>query len=213
MGKTLRLEMAMTPSDSPPPKQSPNVWKWVGIGCGGLLIVGIGAIAALVFFVQRTVNMSFDSDSAEQVANDIIDFEIPGGSEGFMSMDMGMFKMAGVLSATNPEGTILLVGQISEAAMQGDPEAMERAMQESMEDQSGGFQVQEQRLEPRELCGQTVQATILEGEQTVGGQTVPALTYQAFTTHNGEGIFVSLTTSGNDAETQANSIWDSLACK
>jgi len=204
----------MTPSDSPPPdSKSPNVWKWVGIGCAGLLVVGIGAIAAIVYFVQRTVNMSFDADSAEAVANEIIDFEIPGGSEGFMSMDMGMFKMAGVLSATNPEGTILLVGQISEATMQNDSEAMERAMQESIEDQTGGIQVQERRIEPRELCGQTVQATILEGEQTVGGQTVEALTYQAFTTYNGEGIFISLTTSGPDAATQSNTIWDSLACK
>lgn len=203
----------MTFSDSPPPRKSPNVWKWVGIGCAGMLVVGIGAIAAIVYFVQRTVNMSFDADSAEAIANEIIDYEIPGGSEGFMSMDMGMFKMAGILSATNPEGTILLVGQISEATMQGDPAAMERAMQESMEDQAGSIQVQEQRIEPRELCGQTVQATILTGEQVVGGQTVPALTYQAFTTHNGEGLFISLTTSGSDATAQADMIWDSLACK
>lgn len=203
----------MAPSDSPPPRSSPNVWKWVGIGCAGLLVLGLGAIAVLIYFVQRTVNMSFDADSAEAIANEIIEFDIPGGSEGFMSMDVGMFKLAGVLSATNPEGTILLVGQISETAMQTDPAAMEQAIQESMEEQRGSIQVQEQRLEPRELCGATVQMTVLEGEQTIGNQTLPALTYQAFANHNGEGIFVSLTTSGPDAATQADTIWDSFVCK
>lgn len=201
------------PNASPPSPSSGNVWKWIGIGCGGLLVLGMVGIVALVFFVQRATKMSFDSGEADEVARDIIDYEIPGGSQGFMSMDMGMFRVAGVMSQNTPEGTVLVVGELSEAAMQGNTSEMEEAMRRSMEQQQGTITVQGQRVEPHDICGQTVQMTILEGQQTVGGQTETALSHQLFLVHEGQGIFVALTTTGEDAQGKAEQVLQSLECK
>jgi len=205
----------MTSPETPSSRSSSgNVWKWIGIGCAGFLVLGVGAIAALVFVVQRTLNMSFDSGQAETAARSIVDYEIPGGSQGFMSMDMGMMQFAGVMSTTDA-GTILVVGRMSEQAMQGgDPAALEKAAQEGMQQNGTSFTVENQRTEARQLCGQPIQLTILEGRQSTPGQAAEAaITYQAFTIHEGEGIFVSLTTTGAEALTKADAIFNSLKCQ
>jgi len=158
--------------------------------------------------------MSFDADKAEATARNIVDYEIPGGSQGFMSMDMGMMEFAGVMSATDT-GTVLVVGRMNEQAMQGgDPTAMEKAAQEGMQQSGTSFSVENQRTEPRQLCGQPIQLTVLEGRQTTPGQgSEAAVTYQGFTIYEGEGIFVSLTTTGSDALAKADAIFDSLQCQ
>jgi hypothetical protein len=177
------------------------------------VVLGVVGVVALGFFVQRATKISFDSGAADEVARDIIDYEIPEGSEGFMSMDMGIFRVAGVMSQNAPESTVLVVGELSAAAMQGNKAEVEEAMRRSIEQQQQTITVQGQSVEPRDICGQTVQMTIVEGQQTVEGQTAEALSYQLFLVHEGQGIFVALTTTGSDTQGRAEQVLQSIGCK
>lgn len=200
-------------SQPPAPKSSSgNVWKWVGIGCAGLLVLGVGAIATLMFVVQRSLNMSFNGGQAEETARKIVDYQIPGGSKGFMSMDMGMMQFAGVMSAADPS-TILVVGRVNEQGMQGDPAMLEKAAQDGMQQSGTSFTVENQYIEARQFCGQTIDLTVLEGKQFSGTESEAAITYQAFAIYEGQGIFVSLSTSGADAKAKADAIFNSLKCQ
>jgi hypothetical protein len=199
-------------SQAPLPKSSSgNFWKWFGMGCAGFLVLGVGAIAALVFIMQRSLNMTFNSAQAEEMARKIVDYEIPGGSQGLMSMDGGMMQFAEVISTQDPS-TMLVVGRMDEKVMQGDPAVLEKSMQDQMQQSGNTFMVEKQRTESRQFCGKSIELTILEGKQLVAS-TSHAVQYKAFAIHNGAGIFVSLITSGADAQAKADAIFDSLKCQ
>ncbi|NJO43445.1 MAG: hypothetical protein HC769_05870 [Cyanobacteria bacterium CRU_2_1] len=204
---------------SPEARRSPNIFKWVAIGCGTVLVLLIGLGIGLFFWARQALNLSFDSKQAELTAQSIMDYQIPGGSQGVVSTKFGGIELAGITSTSNPEGVFLFLGRVTGEA-QGNSAEIQESMQDSLERQMGeNITVTSERTESRQLCGQTVDVTITEGQQTRDGQSdsqelaEPALTYQTSLTHNGNLLFVSLTTIGADAQPIAEQIFDSLNCK
>lgn len=179
-----------------------------------LLLIGLGV--GLVFLVQQSLNMSFDSQQAEQTAKRIMDYQIPGGAKGFMSMNFSGMEFAGVMSAKNPQSVMLVIGKMPLAQQGSDPKQIQEEFQKQLEKQSGkDFKTTSQRTVSKQLCGQNATVTISEGQSVAEnqGSAVPTLTYSAMVAHNNEFRFVTLTTSGADAESSAESVFNSLKCK
>lgn len=207
--------MVTPPPPSPEAKTSGNVLKWLGIGCGAFIVLAIAGIAGMFFLAKQFFDLSFDAKKAEQIANSIMDYQIPGGGKGIMSMDVSGVEIAGLMSASQPDSAMLILGRIP-PAMQGSSAELQDSFQRSLKQQQGStFKEISNRTESRSLCSQTVALRISEGEQTSAGSsaTVPAFTYQTSVTHNQNLLFVALTTTGADAKAIADQIFNSLNCK
>jgi hypothetical protein len=194
-------------------KKPSSVWKWIGLGCGGILLVCIGLGVGLIYLAQRYV--SVDSEKAQKTAQSIMDYKIPGGSRGLMEMNIAGMKFVGVTSASNPNETMLMIGQMPKE-LSTDTTEFNKSFEESFKQQTGQrFQSSKERQESKTLCGQTVNVTISEGEMMSWkeGSNVPAVSYQALVNHKDRLLLVQLTTSGKDAQSNAVEIFNSLKCK
>lgn len=194
-------------------KKSSSVWKWIGLGCGGMLLVFIGLGVGLIYFAQQY--FSLDPKKAEQTAQSMMDYKIPGGSRGLITMNIAGMQMVGVASASNPEEIMLMMGQMPET-LSADATELNNSLESSIEQQTGQrFESSKERQESKTLCGQTVNVTISEGKMTALGKgfNVPAVSYQAFVNHKNRLLFVQLTTSGQDAQAKAVEVFNSLQCK
>lgn len=205
----------LTPEPQETKKNSSQVWKWIGIGCGSLTIIFILLGVGLFFLVQRSLNLSFDSENAEEAARSIMDYEMPGDPRGMMSMNIAGVEMAGVISLSEDFNATLVLGRVDAAADQSSAAQIQTQFEENLEEQQpGNFTVNNSRVEQRELCDQTVALNILEGEQTGLGQSpVAAYTYQTTLTHDEELLLVSLSVTGTGAEALAEQIFNSLDCQ
>ena len=187
--------------------------KWVAIGCGGASLLFIGLVVGAFFWFKQAINLSFDATQAEDVARNIMDYEIPGGSKGIISTSVAGFEFAGVTSANDPDSVILFLGKVPPDA-QGSEAQLQESLEQSMEQQMNeSFTVKNQRTESRQLCGQTVNVDIIEGEQTDTNQSVPVFNYQTLVNYNNSTFLVLLTTSGADAQANAEQVFNSLQCK
>ncbi len=187
----------------------------MALGCGGGLLLLLLVSASLFYFVQQFAKFSMNPQEAEQIAQSIMGYRIPGGSQGLVAMNISGIQIAGVASARNPESVVLMVGKVP-PGLQGDPAAFEQAFQESVERQTiQAFKIRNRRTEPRQLCGQRVNLTVLEGMRTLAesDSAVPAFNYQALVPHHQSTLFVSLSTSGAEAQTTAESVFNSLRCQ
>jgi hypothetical protein len=204
----------LTPSPNPEAKTSGNVLKWLGIGCGSLLLLAIAGMVGMFFVAKQFLNFSFDGPKAEQMANSMMDYKLPGGSQGVMSMNISGMEIAGVMSTSTPGEAMLIVGRIP-PVMESSAAEMQKSFQTSFEERQGAnFQVKSTRTETRQLCGQSVTLTISEGEQMASGNgPTPAFTYQTSVNHNSNLLFVALTTTGSNAKTIADQVFSSLNCK
>lgn len=74
-----------------PPKKSGGIFKWVLLGCGGILLIG----AALIGFGAYKAYQGFSTDPAkvEASAKEILTFETPADFKGQFAMSMMGFKM------------------------------------------------------------------------------------------------------------------------
>lgn len=200
---------------SPQPEQTKkpfNVWKWVGIGCGGTLVLGIILIGALIYAVQQFFNISFDAQKAEEVTKSIVDYEIPGGSRGLFTFNVNGIK-AGVVTAENPEDAMLMVFQLP-VDTDINAEELEKSVEQSRQSSNTGqFEVKSEREEEKELCGQNINVTVSEGEINNGVNKRNAIAYEARLVHNKKPIFIMIQTSGADAEGKASKVFNSLQCK
>ncbi len=205
----------MTTPVTPEPTKETSILKWVGIGCGVTLLLLLGLGVGLFFLVKETLNISFDQQQADQTAQRIMDYKIPGGSRGFMSMNIGGVEFAGVMGAQNADAIVLILGKMP-ANIQSDPKQIQEAFEKNAEQQLGSsLKVTDRRTESKTLCGQTVNVNVLEGEKTSTGAGTgePSLSYQTVVPHNNATIFVTLTTTGTAAKSTAAQIFKSLKCK
>lgn len=202
----------MTKAPSPNPSgNSGNIVKWVAIGCGGMLLLTIGLIAGLFFFIQRSFNVSTDSQQAEQSARQMMDYTIPGGSQGVVSLNISGMEFAGV---TGNDGKVFLMLGKLPASMQASSDQIQAEIQKNLEQQQGSFTIKEKRTESRQLCGQTVSVTIAEGARGAGQESVPAIAYQTTVKHQDTLFIVSLVSSeANAPQTLADTVFNSLNCK
>jgi hypothetical protein len=118
-----------------PPQKKSGWLKWVLIGCGGLLLIGVAVIAIGVYWVSK--NMTMDPAQVETAAQEILQFDKPAGFQGVMSMSMMGVKMA-VLGAGEggPSRAALMLMSIPAGAT--NTEEMQRQLEQAMKQQGQG---------------------------------------------------------------------------
>ncbi|MBE9116597.1 hypothetical protein IQ249_11870 [Lusitaniella coriacea LEGE 07157] len=205
-----------------PSSKKTNVWKWVGLGCGGALLFAIAAIGGFAYFVARNFGVSANPQEVEESAQQIFDYNIPGGSQGLFKMNPMGIEFALVADTKAQPEVLLSVGSIPPEISKEEPNAGEsflEGFQEPLEQSinnktSQGFEFTEEKIEEKSLCEQTVSVTVREGTMSDSdSEGVPAINYLAVVQHNNSERFVSLITTGTQAKETAQTVFDSLKCK
>ena len=81
----------MTSSPAPEsPKGSNKLWLWITLGgCGGMLLLGglliAGIVGGAVWYVFNELNFSLSPQTAEDLAQNMMDYEMPGDARGLVS--------------------------------------------------------------------------------------------------------------------------------
>jgi len=119
------------------PRKKSGVLKWVLLGCGGLLVLGLVILGVVGYFAYRSFNM--DPAQAEAAANDIQPLTIPADFKGQFSMSMMGMKMATLESGArgDPNNSRIVLMQMPNT--RADQDAVRKQMIDSME-RRGGYQ-------------------------------------------------------------------------
>jgi hypothetical protein len=143
----------------PAPRKSGGALKWILLGCGGIILLGVAFIGVSTYLVYRSFNM--DPVKVEETAQEIVTFQKPEGYKGVFSMSVMGVKMA-MLSAGEANNTD--AGAIILATFPGgkqNQEQFQRQLQESMEKQGRSTQVSEHRpAETFKVKGKDVPAQV-----------------------------------------------------
>jgi hypothetical protein len=186
-----------------------NLWEWLGVTLGGLGLIGV---ALLGLGRQFWRNMQ-DSARAELIAQQIVQYEIPGGSQGVISLRIGAEAFALVTSRQSPPQIMLLVTQ--SPLKQGEE-------QESFVDEldlqgavMGAWQTVRVTQQEQVVCGQRRPVLVRTGDYWVQGQSTaqPAMEYVVQQVVNQTERKVQLVTTGPDAAAQAQQVLQSLRCR
>lgn len=220
----------MTETNQPQIQYPVSVWEGIAIASSAVLLV----IAALTGLGFKIIRNAFAPQRAEAIAHNLIDYQIPGGSQGAFSLNIGGAKMAVVTSPRSLKG---VAGNSTstgnsppdvELIVAKTPIDRETVDNNSIEDfnpafsflglsfsyqSDSGFQTTSSRLENKPFCGVTVPVTIQEGQQTLQGTTMPAIKYSVRVTLENHQNLVVLTASGKNAERNAAKVFNSLKCK
>ncbi len=94
-------------STSEIPQYSVSVWEVILIAIGALILIGLGLFGLGV----KVLNNAFNPLRAEKIAHSLIEYKIPGGSQGVFGINIGVAKLAWVRSTTNPPDVVLFVGK------------------------------------------------------------------------------------------------------
>lgn len=205
---------------------SVSIWEAIAIFAGAIFLIGIG-VAGLGL---KTLNNAFDPKRAEAIAQSLIEYNIPGGSEGTFGTNLGGAKVAVIASTRKlpvPQPQVLPPSEIElfiaripiNEVTSGDSE--EEFNNEFFPGFSFSSQVEAafkpttSRTENREFCGVPTQVTIQEGSLVLSDQTppIPAVQYQARVIKNAERNVAVLSTAGRNAKESAATVFESLKCK
>lgn len=207
--------MTNIPPETPPSRKSGSVIKWVAIGCGGLLFLGIGLIALLAFWGSKSLNLVTDPNKVQEQAQSLFDYNIPGGSQGLASMNIMGVQMNQIVDNPQTPNVFLVVGVLPPQLV-NQKETFRKSIQESFQQQlPQDTQLSPAKTENKNLCNQQVPVSIQEGQINLAEQsiTVPTITYTAFVNYQGSERFVILITNGEKAQENAQTVFNSLKCK
>lgn len=202
-----------------------SIWETIGIAVGAIFLVAIGLAGLGV----KALNNAFYPERAEAIARSIINYSIPGGSRGVFGTNLGGARVAVVASQPLPDGVTaasseelpaieLLVAQIpvSQETQEIEREATSEFFSGfSFSYQSPeAFQVESTHTEQREFCGAMAPVTVHEGILTLSDQAtvVPAMKYEVNVDRAQENFIAILVAVGEDAETNAETVFRSLQC-
>jgi hypothetical protein len=188
-----------------------RVWEVILIVMGALGLISAG----LAGLVMKALNNAFDSTRAEVIAQSLIDYQIPGGSQGIFGINVGSAKLAWVRSSADPPNVILFVGK-TPLNKEGDNNEFNDSLENTPSSNvDENFTVRTSRIENKQFCGQIVPVTIEQGTQTLSNQPspLPAIRYIASTTRGDSKQVVILTANGENAKGKAATVFNSLRCK
>ncbi|PSN18531.1 hypothetical protein C7271_12090 [filamentous cyanobacterium CCP5] len=198
--------------ETAPPPQGSNVWKWVAIGCGGCLGLSLLLIVVLSIFISRTLNLSMEPDQVESEAEALFDYDIPGGSEGILTMNIFGIELIQVTDTQKPPQVLLTMGQIPRyLQVDAAQEAFIEGIQEGIAEEEG-YQLRDVQTESATLCGQSVERIVETGELNRQGEAIAAISYLSSVRVEGRDRFVWIVANGPEAESLAQSVFDSLEC-
>jgi hypothetical protein len=213
-----------------------SIWEGIAIFAGAVFLVAIG-LAGLGI---KAMNNAFNPKRAEAIAQSMVGYEIPGGSKGLFGTNIGGGKIAVVTGSailpSSPSSTLspsasgnasipeieLLVARIPVDEKTDPPDS--EAPPDSgtffpgfsfSYQTEGAFQVNRSQTAHRLFCGVTAPVTIQEGTLTLPDQStsVPAVRYETKVDLNADTHVVILSTVGQNAEVNANTVFQSIKCR
>lgn len=194
------------------PKQLDKVklLDWVMIIGGAIVLVTTGIIGLGI----KAYNNALDPERAEAVAKSIIDYRIPGGSQGKLGIKFAGIKLAIVHSKTSPPDVEIFVMQTPLNRDTQNQENIER-LRTPLEPTPTQFEVSSSHIQSLKFCNQTLSVTIDEGNYTLEDQTsnIPAVQYSASTIINNERLMVEVQALGKNAKQKALAVFKSIKCK
>lgn len=203
-----------------PDPRSGFPWRGVALGCGLLLVLGVGSCVAAGYYLSRVLRevtgFNLDSTAVEAKAQTILKHQLPGGAEGIVSFNLGPIEFAGVTS--RDENTVLMLGRVgAEALNEIDRQELEDNFREGVREGASEFRAEEvkitlERSESRRLCDQAISLLILEGESQEGSTTVPSVVYQSAVLHQDDLLMFLLISTSNNALAHAEQVFTSLDC-
>ncbi|NJL91083.1 MAG: hypothetical protein HC916_15820 [Coleofasciculaceae cyanobacterium SM2_1_6] len=183
-----------------------------------MLIIGVAGMlfsAGLVNVGIHAAKNAFDSQKAEAIAKSMMRYKIPNGSHAQIGLNIGAIRMAIVTSKTNPPNAGLLIARI--------PVNSETNRNQLKQDFTLWYKSWiEQRInftssyeQTKTLCESEVSVTIQEGELALENRssTIPITQYITSVTSPNSELAIVIFTNGQDAQTEAASIFDSLQCE
>jgi hypothetical protein len=203
---------------APPPRSSGgSVWKWVAIGCGGAAVLAIALFGIGTFFVVRNLGLSMNPAEVEEKAQNLLQYSIPGGSKGVMSMNIVGVDLMQVSSLDEPPTVMLTIASLppafhSEQEREGFLEGF-RESYPGTNNQTVTFS--SERVESRTLCGQPVSLEIAEGEAVPFGNSTPrpAVSYATVVDHNNQVLLTWIVATGEQAVDNAEAVFNSFECR
>jgi len=204
----------MPPTAPPIPPYPVRVWEVILIVLGAIALISLGMVGLGI----KLLNHAFEPWRAELIARSLMDYTIPGGSQGVFGVNLGGVKLASVRSVTEPPDIILLVGKTPITKDAGEAE-----LREAGDDlpptptnaPDDGFVPSTSRTETKSFCGKSTPVAIETGQQTLGNQPLPlsAIRYTVKLTEENTERLVVLTVNGANAEKKATVVFNSLKCK
>jgi hypothetical protein len=193
------------------PQYSVSVWELILIVIGAIALTGVG-LAGLGI---KVLNNAFDPFRAAAIARSLIDYKIPGGSQGVFGINIGVAKLAWIRSTTNPPDVVLFVGKTPINKETSKTDLFDLSENPPSEDANQDFVATASRTEKRIFCGKTIPITVEEGQQSFGDASapVPAIRYIASTVQDDVEQVVVVTTNGKDAVNKIDRVFSSLQCK
>ena len=205
---------------------SVSIWEAIAIFAGAIFLIGVG-VAGLGL---KTLNNAFDPKRAEAIAQSLIEYNIPGGSEGTFGTNLGGAKVAVIASTRKlpvlqpqvlpPSEIELFIARIpiNEVTTVDSEEEFSNEFFPGFSFSSqveAAFKPLTSRTEKREFCGVPTQIIIQEGSLVLSDQTppIPAVQYQARVVKNAERNVAVLSTAGQNAKENAAKVFESLKCK
>lgn len=182
-----------------------------------LLIIGSAGVlfsAALLNVGIHAAMNALNPNKAEAIAKSMMRYDIPGGSQAPIGLNIGAIRTALVTSKTNPPNVVLLINRI--------PVNPETNRNKLKQDFTGWYkkwieqriEFTSSRIEVRKLCDSDVLVTIQEGELVLENQTsaIPITQYIANVTFPNSERIVVVFTNGQKATENALSVFNSLRC-
>jgi hypothetical protein len=206
---------------------SVSIWEAIAIFAGAILLVAVG-VAGLGL---KALNNAFDPQRAEAIAQSLIDYNIPGGSQGTFGTNLGGAKVA-VIASTHklprqlpevlpPSEVELFIARIPINEVTNAVDSEEDPNNEFFpgfafsSQTEGTFQPKTTHIEPLQFCGSLTPVTIQEGTLVLSDQTppIPAVQYQARMVDEAERNIAVLSAAGQNAKDNAAQVFASLKCK
>ena len=147
------------PVSNQPPKKSGGALKWILLGCGGIILLGVAFFGVMGYLAYKSFNT--DPAKVETSAQEMLTFDKPAGYKGVFSMSMMGMKMASLVSGTPGQagsGSIVLVTM---PGGQANQEQLRAQMRANMEKQGQSQDIVEKRKsETFKVRGKDVEASV-----------------------------------------------------
>ena len=170
---------------------------------------------AIVFWGVQTFKDRFFTDPArvEALARGIMDYRMPGPSQGAMGMDIAIDKMAMVQCAKPPVLLMLASFTYPEPPKEGEMEEKAEEFRRTNL-RSEKIVVEKMTTETAVLCGQPINRIVKEGwVPQSDGQKMPVTSLQASVKNKNGYLLAVIVARGEDRQANAASVFESLTCK
>lgn len=172
----------------------------------------LGLVSLGIIF-SRALNLSVDSETVEQEAQALFEYEIPEGSQGMLTMNIFGIEMIQVTDTHEPHRVLLTMGRIPPLFQEENARgAFMEGLQESLAEDEG-YRFRSLSTKSLSLCDQTVDVIIETGTLERSGENLPAVSYLTSVNYQGSERFAWILANGNQAAEKAQTVLASLECR